>query len=61
MSEEEFNDAAALNAWLVSKGVPPHKAAEVAPTLFGKEFDSPATLEGISSTQLEKNGLTTPC
>lgn len=61
MAEEEvFGTEGALKAWLESKGVGERKAAEAAPVLFDKGFDNPDTLNGISSTQLERNGLTTP-
>ena len=60
MSEEKFQDAAALEAWLKGKDVDPEKAAAVSQVLFDKEYDFPSTLIGISSDDLKAIGLTIP-
>jgi hypothetical protein len=60
MSEEVFQDASALEAWLKGKDVDPVKAAPAAAILFVKEFDSPSTLIGIGSNELQACGLAIP-
>ena len=60
MSEEKFQDAAALEAWLKGKYVDPENAAEVAPILFTKGFNLPSTLIGISFEELTGYGITIP-
>ncbi|KAL3931283.1 MAG: hypothetical protein SGARI_004247 [Bacillariaceae sp.] len=60
MSEEQFEDAAALEAWLVSRGVLQNKAKDAAGILFTKGFDSPSSLIGISSGDLKESGLSIP-
>jgi len=60
MSEEKFQDASALEAWLKGKDVDSGRAATVSEALFSKGFDQPSTLIGISSAQLEGKGITTP-
>eukprot|EP00978_Attheya_sp_CCMP212_P003994 scaffold8532_cov65-Attheya_sp.AAC.1 len=62
MNEEEtFENKDELQAWLVfHKGVPEDKAAMAAETLFDREFDSPSSLMGISSSNLQTCGLAIP-
>ena len=57
MSEEKFEDAAALEAWLKGKDVDPVKATAVSEALFNEGYDQPSTLIGISSDQLERLGV----
>jgi hypothetical protein len=45
---------------LVLQGVPETKATAAAVTLFDKAFDSPSTLLGISSADLQASGLAIP-
>jgi hypothetical protein len=60
MSEERFQDAADLEAWLKRQYVDPEKAEEAAPIVFDKGFDSPSTLMGISSADLQASHLAIP-
>jgi hypothetical protein len=61
MSEVKFQDAAALEAWLVeTKGVDPAHAAAVFQVLFDAGFDLPSTLIGISSADLRDYEIPIP-
>jgi hypothetical protein len=60
MSEQEFANAEELKAWLSSQGVPEPKATAAALILFHKDFDSPSTLKGIRSVDLQRSGLSIP-
>jgi hypothetical protein len=60
MSDEKFQDAAALEAWLIGKDVDPEKAAAVSQVLFDKEYDFPSTLIGISFEALARAGISDP-
>lgn len=60
MSEEKFQDAVALEAWLKGKDVDPEKAAAVCQTLFAIGYDLPSTLIGISSEELAGCGISNP-
>ena len=57
---EEFKDVSELKVWLEGKGVRKKVASTTASTLFKKGFDTPSTLLGISSEQLERSGLSIP-
>jgi hypothetical protein len=57
MSEEKFEDAAALEAWLKGKDVDPVKATAVSEALFNEGYDQPSTLIGITSADLKASGL----
>ncbi len=59
-SGEEFKDASELKVWLEGKGVRKKVASMTASTLFEQGFDTPSTLLGISSEQLERSGLSIP-
>ena len=59
-NSEEFSDASELKVWLEGKGVREKVASATASTLFQKGFDTPSTLLGISSEQLERSGLSIP-
>jgi hypothetical protein len=61
MSEEKFQDAAALEAWLVNtKGVDKDDIADAATKLFLKGFNKPSTLIGISSAELREYEIPIP-
>jgi hypothetical protein len=60
MSDEKFQDAAALEAWLIGKDVDPEKAAAVFQALFDKGYDFPSTLIGISFEALTRAGISDP-
>ena len=60
MSEEEFVNEAALEAWLISKDVPAAKAEVAAKKLYATGFDCPSALVGISSDDLKASGLPIP-
>ena len=60
MSKEEFQDAAALKAWLITQGVDDEDAETAALSLYSKGFCYPSTLIDITSTQLESQGINTP-
>jgi hypothetical protein len=57
MSEERFENAAALEAWLKIKDVDPAKATVVSETLFNEGYNQPSTLIGITSADLKTCGL----
>ena len=59
-NSEEFSAASELKVWLQGRGVREKVASATASTLFQKGFDAPSTLLGLSSEQLERNGLSTP-
>jgi len=52
MSEEEFLDAAALKAWLATRGVSEEMAAKAAPALYDGGFTNSFTLVEISADAL---------
>jgi hypothetical protein len=60
MREEKFQNAAALEAWLIGKDVDEEDVAAAADKLFTKGFNKPSTLIGISSDDLNASGLTIP-
>jgi hypothetical protein len=60
MSEEKFQDASALEAWLKGKDVDPEKAAEVSQALFDHGYNLPSTLIGISFEELTGYGISNP-
>jgi hypothetical protein len=60
MSEEKFQDAAALKAWLIGNDVDPEKAPAVCQTLFDKGYNLPSTLIGISFEELTGCGIGNP-
>jgi hypothetical protein len=57
MSEEKFQDAAALKVWLITKGVDEDDAAVAVDKLFADGFNKPSTLIGITSADLKASGL----
>jgi hypothetical protein len=60
MSEEKFQDAAALEAWLIGKKVPKEYAEAAAPSLYLHDFFYPSALIDTPSADLKAIGLTTP-
>jgi hypothetical protein len=60
MSEEKFQDAAALKAWLKGKGVDDDDAFEAANQLFAKGFNKPSTLLNITFEILKSEGVADP-
>jgi hypothetical protein len=60
MTEEKFQDVAALEAWLIEKQVPVEFATEAAPILFGARYLYPSTLIGISFGPLTRAGISDP-
>jgi hypothetical protein len=61
MSEDKkFKNVADLKAWLITKGVDEEDVTGAADILLTREFNKPSKLIGISSTQLESQGINTP-
>jgi hypothetical protein len=60
MSDEKFQDAEYLKAWLIKKGVDPEKAGAVFQRLFTEGYDLPSTLIGITYEDLEGYGIKKP-
>jgi hypothetical protein len=54
MSEEKFEDADALKAWLTEQQVPEAFAVQVAHTLFANTYVYPSTLRNITQDQLHE-------
>jgi hypothetical protein len=54
MSEEKFEKAEALEAWLKSRGVDEDDVAEAAKKLFEKGFNKPSRLLGITIQELKE-------
>ncbi|KAG7341278.1 hypothetical protein IV203_023229 [Nitzschia inconspicua] len=58
--DKDFTSPDELQQWIENKGVSPKKAAQTAATLFKHGFDSPSTLIGISSANLQQVGIPVP-
>jgi hypothetical protein len=59
-TEQRFKDKDELQAWLISKRIPEDKSKTASDTLFDQGFDSPNSLMGISSADLQLCGLAIP-
>jgi hypothetical protein len=57
MRDEKFKDAAALEDWLITKGVDEEDVADAADKLYKAGFLYPNNLNGISSAELKARGL----
>jgi hypothetical protein len=60
MSEEKFQDAAAVEAWLIGKDVDPEKGAAVSQVLFDEGFNLPSTLIYTSFKELTGYEISDP-
>jgi hypothetical protein len=60
MSEEKFQDEAALKAWLKKNGVDEDDADEAAKILFANKFNKPSTLIDITPDLLQISGVSVP-
>eukprot|EP00978_Attheya_sp_CCMP212_P029625 scaffold105914_cov26-Attheya_sp.AAC.1 len=60
MSEEKFQDASALEAWLKGKDVDQDDVAEAGKILFGGMFNKPSRLLDVSVDTLTRAGKTDP-
>jgi NAD-dependent DNA ligase len=54
MSEENFQDAATLEAWLKGRGVDDDDVGDAAFKLFASKFNKPSRLLGITIQELKE-------
>lgn len=57
---KKFSNNDELVVWLINQGADEDDAANAAAMLLPKGFNEPDALWGITSQQLESNGLATP-
>ena len=59
-SDEDFTSQDKLQRWMEGRGLSPTKASAAAEVLFKNGFDSPSTLIGVSSADLQRAGVSIP-